>query len=100
MFETWARQLRDSRRQGGSDPARVRKDMLNLMTSEQGRALYAKRWFTAEPAFGNIKANLRFHRFARRGERAVLSEWRLIYSVHNPPKAPNCYRMTRQEVAI
>lgn len=83
VSETWARQLRDSRRQGGSDPARVRKDMLNLMTSEEGRALYAKRWFTAEPAFGNIKANLRFRRFARRGERAVLSEWRLICSVHN-----------------
>jgi transposase len=83
VSETWARQLRDSRRQGGTDPARARKDMLERLASEQGKALYAKRWSTAEPTFGNIKANLRFRRFARRGQPAVLSEWRLICSVHN-----------------
>jgi hypothetical protein len=40
--ETWARQLRDSRRQGGADPAPAREDMLELLASEQGKALYAK----------------------------------------------------------
>jgi transposase len=83
VSETWARQLRDGRRRGGADPARVRKDMLDLLASDHGRALYAKRWFCAEPAFGNIKANLGFRRFARRGQQAVLSEWRLMCSVHN-----------------
>jgi transposase len=83
VSETWARQLRDGRRRGAADPARVRKDMLNRLASDHGRTLYAKRWFTAEPAFGNIKANLRFRRFARRGQQATLSEWRLICSVHN-----------------
>jgi hypothetical protein len=83
VSETWARYLRDARRKGGPDPARVRKEMLERLASEDGKARYAKRWFTAEPAFGNIKANLKFRRFARRGQQAVLSEWRLICSVHN-----------------
>ncbi|HYA44990.1 MAG TPA: IS1182 family transposase [Acidimicrobiales bacterium] len=83
VSETWARHLRDTRRRGGPDPARARKEMLSRLASEEGRSLYAKRWSTAEPVFGNIKANLRFRRFSRRGKRAVLSEWRLICSVHN-----------------
>jgi hypothetical protein len=83
VSETWARQLRDNRRRGGADPARARKDMLERLARHDGKARYAKRWFTAEPTFGNIKANLRFRRFARRGQRAALSEWRLVCSVHN-----------------
>jgi transposase len=83
VSETWARQLRGNRRRGGADPARARKDMLERLASDDGKTRYAKRWFTAEPTFGNIKANLRFRRFARRGQHAVLSEWRLICSVHN-----------------
>jgi hypothetical protein len=35
------------------------------------------------PTFGNITANLRFRRFARRSQQAALSEWRLICSVDN-----------------
>jgi hypothetical protein len=47
------------------------------------QASYSKRWFTAEPAFGNAKGTLRVRRFARRGQQAALREWRLICSVHN-----------------
>jgi hypothetical protein len=83
VSETWARYLRDTRRRGGPDPARVRKQMLDRMASDEGKARDATRWFTAEPAFGNIKANLGFRRFARRGQQAVQSEWRLICSIHN-----------------
>jgi predicted pyridoxine 5'-phosphate oxidase superfamily flavin-nucleotide-binding protein len=83
VSEQWARYLREARRRGEPDPARLRKTMLDRLASEEGKARYAKRWFTAEPAFGNIKANLRFRRFARRGQQAALSEWRLICSVHN-----------------
>jgi hypothetical protein len=83
VSEVWARRLRKNRRLGGPDPARVRKDMHQRLASDQGKTRYAKRWFTAEPAFGNIKANLKFRRFSRRGKQAVLSEWRLICSVHN-----------------
>lgn len=70
-------------RRGGADPARLRKQMLERLASDEGRALYAKRKITAEPVFGNIKANLRFRRFARRSSTAAASEWRLICSVHN-----------------
>jgi transposase len=83
VSEPWARYLRDLRSSGRPDPARVRKEMLTRLASEEGKARYAKRWFTAEPAFGNIKSNLRFRRFARRGQSGALSEWRLICSVHN-----------------
>ena len=83
VSETWARKLRDDRRAGGADPARLRKAMLERLASDEGRARYAKRKITAEPVFGNIKANLRFRRFSRRSAPAALSEWRLICSVHN-----------------
>lgn len=89
VSETWARHLRNNRRAGGPDPARVRKDMLERLATDEGKGRYAKRWCTAEPAFGNIKANLRFRRFSRRGQRAALSEWRLICSVHNMLKLRN-----------
>lgn len=83
LSETWARQLRDKRRGGGPDPARVRKDMLDRLGRDGGKELYAKRWFTAEPAFGNIKANLRFRRFSRRSRQAALRERRFIFAMHN-----------------
>jgi transposase len=83
VSETWARKLRDDRRDHRADPARLRKQMLERLASGDGKALYAKRKITAEPVFGNIKANLRFRRFSRRSTTAVTSEWRLICSVHN-----------------
>ena len=58
-------------------------EMLDRLASDDGKALYAKRKITAEPVFGNIKANLRFRRFSRRSTPAVTSEWRLICSAHN-----------------
>lgn len=86
---TWARKLREDHRHGGTDPARVRKDMLERLASEHGKTLYANRKITVEPVFGNIKANLRFRRFSRRGARAVLSEWRLVCAIHNLRKLHN-----------
>jgi transposase len=83
VSQTWVRKLRDHRRSGGADPARLRKEMLDRLASDDGKARYAKRKITAEPVFGNIKANLRFRRFSRRSTPAVTSEWRLICSVHN-----------------
>ncbi|HEY6809320.1 MAG TPA: IS1182 family transposase, partial [Gemmatimonadales bacterium] len=83
VSEAWARKLRDGRRVGAADPARLRKAMLERLASDEGRASYAKRKVTAEPVFGNIKANLRFRRFSRRSMPAALSEWRLVCSVHN-----------------
>lgn len=83
VSETWARKLRNDRRVGGPDPARLRKGMLERLASDPGKELYAKRKMTVETAFGNIKANLRFRRFSRRGSSAAASEWRLVCAVHN-----------------
>ena len=60
-----------------------RRHMRDRLDSEDGKALYQRRRVTVEPVFGNIKANLRFRTFSRRGIDAVGSEWRLICSVHN-----------------
>ncbi len=94
VSQTWARQLRKVRLGGGPDPARIRKEMLERLASDEGKRLYAKRWFTAEPVFGNIKANLRFRRFTRRSLPAVHSEWRLVCSVHNLLKLRTVRLMT------
>lgn len=60
-----------------------RRQMRARLDTEEGKAIYQRRRVTVEPVFGNIKANLRFRTFARRGIDAVGSEWRLICSVHN-----------------
>ena len=57
--------------------------MLERPATETGAAAYAKRKTTVEPVFGNLKANLRFRRFSRRGLNAAASEWRLICTGHN-----------------
>jgi hypothetical protein len=57
--------------------------MEERLRTEAGATAYAKRKTTVEPVFGNLKANLGFRRFSRRGLEAARSEWRLICSVHN-----------------
>ena len=59
------------------------KRMRARLDTEGGRALYRRRRVTVEPVFGNIKANIGFRRFSRRGIDAVRSEWRLICTAHN-----------------
>lgn len=65
------------------DPAIARKAMNEKLAEPTNAALYKKRSSTIEPVFGNIKGNLGYRRFARRGLPAVNSEWRLICTVHN-----------------
>jgi hypothetical protein len=83
VSETWTRKLLTDHRRGAADPAQLRARMLERLAAEAGAAAYAKRKTTVEPVFGNLKANLRFQRFSRRGLEAVSSEWRLICTVHN-----------------
>lgn len=47
--QTWARHLRNERRRGGADPARLRKQMLDRLAGDEGKARYAKRKITVEP---------------------------------------------------
>jgi transposase len=89
VSQTWARKLLADHRAGIPDPAILRKEMLAKLSTEEGKAAYAKRKTTAEPVFGNVKANLRFRRFSRRGRAAVDSEWKLICAVHNLLKLRN-----------
>lgn len=83
VSQTWARKLLSDHRAGVPDPAILRKEMLAKLATDEGKAAYTKRKTTAEPVFGNLKANLRFRRFSRRGRAAVDSEWKLICAVHN-----------------
>ncbi len=57
--------------------------MVERLATEAGAAAYAKRKTTVETVFGNVKANLGFRRFSRRGLTATSSEWRLVCTVHN-----------------
>jgi hypothetical protein len=85
----WARQLLHDYQVGRGDPAVLRNQMLDRLSTAEGRQTYAKRKVTTEPVFGNIKANFRCRRFSGRGMQAALSEWRLICSVHDLLKARN-----------
>lgn len=65
----------------GRWPARTR--MREKLTTETGRAAYAKRKQTVEPVFGHIKAARGFRQFLLRGLTAVQGEWGLLCTVHN-----------------
>jgi len=53
------------------------------VTSEEGRKVYAKRKWTAEPVFGAIKEARGFRRFKLRGLRKARSEFGLVCTGHN-----------------
>jgi transposase len=63
--------------------AQAWQDMNQALSSPEGRRLYKQRSWTVEPGFGNIKANLDFTRFSRRGLDAVKAEWHLITAAAN-----------------
>jgi hypothetical protein len=65
----------------GRWPARVR--MREKLTTEAGRAAYARRKQTVEPVFGHVKAARGFRQFLLRGLTAVQGEWGLLCTVHN-----------------
>ncbi|GAA1739776.1 Trp operon repressor [Chryseoglobus frigidaquae] len=65
------------------DPEIARHAMDAKLATEAGTDAYRKRQHSIEPVFGNVKGNLGYRRFTRRGMTAVHAEWRLICSVHN-----------------
>lgn len=65
------------------DPTVARSAMDARLEEPDNAATYRKRQHTIEPVFGNIKANLGYRRFTRRGLAAVNSEWQLMCSAHN-----------------
>ena len=66
-----------------TEPSIARAAMKAKLAKEENAQLYKKRSHSIEPVFGNIKGNLGYRRFSRRGFRAVNSEWRLICAAHN-----------------
>jgi len=65
------------------DPSIARRAMDAKLAEPVNAELYKRRGQIIEPVFGNIKANLGYRRFSRRGFDAVSSEWRLICAAHN-----------------
>jgi transposase len=69
-----------------TDPTIARRRMDAKLAEHANEELYKKRAHSIESVFGNIKANLGYRRFTRRGLPAVQSEWRLICTAHNLDK--------------
>jgi transposase len=66
-----------------TEPTIARHAMDSKLSDPENAERYKQRQHAIEPVFGNIKANLRYRRFAVRGIDAVTSEWRLICTSHN-----------------
>jgi transposase len=61
----------------------LRAAMQAKLASDDGKARYAKRRETVEPAFGQLKEQQGARRFMRRGLRACNAEWKLLCGTHN-----------------
>jgi Transposase DDE domain/Transposase domain (DUF772) len=72
----------------------LRAAMFATLTSEAGKACYAKRKQTVEPVFGQLKEQQRARRFLRRGLSACEAEWKLLCGTHNLVKL---WRHTRRQ---
>jgi len=59
------------------------EEMRAKLESTDGKKTYAKRMFTVEPVFGNIKKNLGFKEFTLRGLVKTSIEFLLVCTVHN-----------------
>jgi hypothetical protein len=57
--------------------------MLARLGSQQGKADYARRGWTIEPVFGQVKTVQGGGRLMRRGLRACAAEWKLLCGTHN-----------------
>src|SRR6266508_2606964 len=62
----------------------LRAAMTAKLSSEDGKARYAKRKETVEPVFGQIKEQQGTRRFLRRGLHACQAEWKLLCGTHYP----------------
>lgn len=62
------------------------EQMRSRIDSAEGRALYAQRFATVEPVFGNLRYNKGLDRFTLRGRAKVHTQWTLFCLVHNIEK--------------
>ena len=54
-----------------------------VLSTQQGRARYARRKSTVEPGIGIIKRVMRFRQFMLRGLAKVSAEWNLVALAYN-----------------
>jgi hypothetical protein len=60
-----------------------KKQVVDRLTSDEGRALRSRRLTEPEAVFGLIKQNMGFRRFQLRGLKKVTTEWGLVSIAHN-----------------
>lgn len=60
-----------------------REAMRAKLDSEEGKEIYRRRAHTAEAPYGNVKHNLKFRHFMRKGIVNVVMECALIFMLHN-----------------
>jgi transposase len=68
--------------------------MEHRLLTEEGMALYARRQTIVEPAFGDLKENLGYRGFVRRGLKACDAEFKLICT------AKNLLKLYRSRLAV
>jgi len=79
--------------EGEPDPgASALRQMEHRLRTEEGSTLYGLRQTIVEPAFGDLKENLGYRSFARRGLEACDAEWKLMCAAKNIAKL---FRATR-----
>lgn len=61
----------------------IREAMRAKLDSKEGKEIYKQRAHTAEAPFGNVKHNLKFRHFMRRGVVKITMECALIFMLHN-----------------
>ena len=83
--------------------ARVKAEMRARLSTDRGRAAYAKRKQTVEPVFGQIKERRGLRRFLLRGLAKVNGEWLLWCLTHNLRKIVQALRSVvglRERLAV
>ena len=81
---------------GATAETRQRAAMRAVLSSERGRAAYARRKATVEPVFGQIRSARRIQQMSFRGLLKNRCEWLLICATHNILKL---WRTLRRPVA-
>jgi transposase len=74
----------------------LRAAMFAKLSSDDGKACYARRKVTVEPVFGQLKEQQGARRFLRRGLAACEAEWKLLCGTHNLLKL---WRHARRQAA-
>jgi len=84
--KTKTRQVAFFQGKAKSTPESYTDKMKRRIDSDEGRALYGRRFATVEPVFGNLRHNKRLDRFTLRGRHKVDTQWKLYCLVHNIEK--------------